>query len=335
MLVAGGLIGLAMVGCLAGNGGLIGGAPGTPTTGEHPDRVIINAVALGERSIVAVGGTQGEPARLAIATSADGGSTWGLDIPASSTGGSPPALVSVAFAGERIIGSVSCTATSSGGEVLSPAPADCLWASDDGGKTWGVMPAGRLAMPSFADAEHGWVTSVSNGLATGLRETDDGGATWQPTSDPCPTGQPFVAALALVSPGHGYLVCTADAAADGRQPWSIVEVRSGATSVRYQGVGTGRETVDGPADDLISAIAMRDDGGGYLGGARLYRTQDGGVSWIAVETSGVGSFDSIAVGPTETSFAVQFSLARETAVVGTEDGTTWRTLAAWPWYGSP
>ena len=90
------------------------------------------------------------------------------------------------------MGSMGCYTGSNG----NPTPSSCLYASDDGGRTWQDLEAGRLVDPSFADASHGvatsywepWEKSLS---APQLYATSDGGHSWQVQPDPCGPDYPL------------------------------------------------------------------------------------------------------------------------------------------------
>lgn len=153
-----------------------------------------------------------------------------------------------------------------------------LLATADGGLSWSdtpVVPGGEqfLREPRFPTAEAGYVISTAQGRPV-LLGTRDGGASWAQVY-PHPDTEPRVpmavvdartafTAVTLLDPGA--ILRTADA---GRT-WQEVAALPGETVL-------GLSFPDGPHG---WALTERWDGAGLV--RSLYRTADGGATWIAL-----------------------------------------------------
>jgi hypothetical protein len=154
--------------------------------------------------IVAVGGTQDDRGGLVLARSDDAGIDWTISRPSN------PALVTVAAAGDRLVGATDCYQQRTDTGPIEPAPTTCLYGSDDRGQTWSDLGAGRLVDPTFADASDGW-THTPNRLGHDRPccvVCDD--RWWYHLAGvgrPCDGDTPWSAGAALVEPRHGYIIC--------------------------------------------------------------------------------------------------------------------------------
>lgn len=305
---------------------LLGGKP-VGYEGQAPQRVNIWAVTVrGVNELIAVGGTEDARGNLVVARSGDAGATWTILT-------SPvPAMTRVAFAGDRLIGSITCLPRSSGGEPLEPGPTSCLYSSDDGGATWNDAGAGRLVDPTFPDSSYGWAHAQAPTGST-LYESADGGTTWAEFTEPCPTSTPLIRSAVATGSRAGYVMCFGEARPIG-QPWALIEVDGASVAIKYEGKISGAEPRHGLLDDAIQGFTMRADGIGLIWTTEsLYQTTDRGSTWTEVPVSGLapGSFwGGGAMVDQNLTYLVRRGNA--TAVVARQ-GTAWRTLISWPIFG--
>lgn len=257
-----------------------------PAPAPSLQEVAISAVtATASGDLLAVGSTGGVADAGALARSTDGGLSWTLTrVPL-------PALNRIATAGTRIVVSRYCLPPSAGGNPVGPAPASCLFASDDDGATWRDLEAGPLVAPTFVDASYGWAhEQFPRGRE--LLHSSDGGLTWQELDRPCPPNKPLLNQAVVTGHHAGYVLCFAEASAAG-QPWSLLQrMASGELLTVAEGTISYGETHD-LSDEFVQGFSIRADGAGFIwtsGG--VYRTVDGGRAWDVVPAAGLdaGSF---------------------------------------------
>ncbi len=109
----------------------------------------------------------------------------------------------------------------------------------------------------------------------GLVSTRDGGKSWQPLSSPCPRFASFSAAVELVTPTLGWIVCAGQPGA-GQQLKAVYRTSDGGgTWRRLSGALSGSGYVYG--------ASFARDGFGLIweGRGTLYVTRDGGSRWTA------------------------------------------------------
>jgi photosystem II stability/assembly factor-like uncharacterized protein len=151
---------------------------------------------------------------------------------------------------------------------------DKILATTDGGRHWRVQDRGQLDLTSvdFVSSEVGWAVGTHSVLAT-----TDGGAHWAALPEPCP----LIRSVHFISPAIGFAVAggrnvsdfgpeapeaggAALATSDGGHSWRALPAPTGAQTICFSGPRSG-----------------------WLGAAgRLYRTTDGGRSWVQV-TAGI------------------------------------------------
>lgn len=321
------------------------------------------AAAFDAQHIVAVGGSLGNEGSLVLVRTEDGGKTWSTERPDA------PALASLALAGGRLYGSRACQPTyppeygasgvdgtypSGAFNSPRPAPASCLYYSDDRGITWHDAGAGRLVDPTFADALHGWAHSEYDQLEqppTTLYSTADGGRTWQVEPSPCDAATPWIEQAIATGPDAGYALCVGrydpTAPLTEVQAWELVQVAPGA--VRTVRLGPGSPSL--PTDTGNGSFAMRADGAGWVytysydmtrieshGGNvtvhAIRRTEDGGRSWtVPQEVSDWPGLQSVSFVSATTGFAVVPTGSKSTVMATTDGGRTWHAIAAWELWG--
>jgi photosystem II stability/assembly factor-like uncharacterized protein len=324
------------------------------------------AAAFDAQNVVAVGEAEG--GGLLLVRSADGGRTWKSEHP------NAPAMRYLARAGTRLYGSIGsgvagCVPTyppemsePSGADVyygsgvdhsFYPAPASCLYYSDDQGRTWHDAKAGQLVDPSFADASNGFAHTEMDtiGKAAGLLyATTDGGRSWHSLASPCGPATPYIQQAVATGADAGYVLCAAAwiSSTDPMETaaWKLVQVQPNGQPI----VRLGSDSSSVPPASYPAGFFMRPNGSGwalisattpspasegtYGEASYVYRTVDGGESWQSEES--VGDWP-VALGPSfvsdEVGFAAFTSTGSESGVVETTDGgLTWRTLAAWEWW---
>lgn len=327
--------------------------------------VIWAVAAFDEQHVVAVGGKGDASGDLLLLRSSDGGRTWGVEHP------NAPVLTSLAVAGDRLYGSSECLpkyppdyALPSDAHVQSgpgvdlsfhPAPASCLYYSDDRGATWHDTGAGRLVDPSFADPMNGWAHAPYDALgktATTLYSTVDGGRTWHTAPTPCDSRMPWIRGAIATGPGTGYLLCigpTDDMAEPPQEAdWELLQIRPGSAPIQR----LGSRTAGMPANTGAGGFFMRADGTGWVytettgpaqatGGAAyvqtysIYRTGDGGQLWDRPQDASTDwpGAQSVSFVTATNGFAAFRSLGSWSGVMATTNGgRTWSVLAAWGWW---
>lgn len=301
-------------------------------TRPAPSAVDLWAVASSDAiHIVAVGGTDDSRGALVVATSNDGGANWTVASPPG------PALTTLATAGEMLLGGTECYQSRTDSGPIEPAPTSCLFASDDGGRSWYDLNVGRLVDPSFIDERTGWAhTPIDVGLSTPatLFATTDGGRSWQEAGHPCTGVTPWIHKAVLVSPGHGYVLCQGGAQNGGSSyPWQLLELTAGGNTVVHQQGDTYAPGAPFGGDDVYG-VGMLADGHGYLLTQKVWRTGDGGQTWAALATGKtVGSFESVVMIDDSTAFVSLRALGNYTRIYGTSDGgDSWALLGSWPFY---
>jgi photosystem II stability/assembly factor-like uncharacterized protein len=324
------------------------------------------AAAFDDRHIVGVGEAEG--GRLLLVRSTDGGRTWNSEHP------NAPAMRYLARAGTRLYGSLGTFAADcvptyppemyepSGADVyygsgvdhsFYPAPASCLYYSDDQGRSWHDTGAGQLVDPTFADASNGLAHTEMDtiGKAVGLLyATTDGGRSWHSLVSPCGPATPYIQQAVATAADTGYVLCTA-AWVSSTDPmetaaWKLVQVEpNGGPIVRLSS-----DSSSVPPASYLAGFFMRPNGSGwalisattpspasdqpYGQVTYVYRTLDDGESWQSEESAGDWP---VALSPSfvsdEVGFAAFTSTGSKSGVMETTDGgLTWRTLVAWDWW---
>jgi len=235
--------------------------------------------SLGQDRLIAVGSSEdisaGAPTSGVVARSDDGGRNWTVAYPDLA------ALTYVAAAGDRIIVSRYCLASTAGGQDVGRTPSTCLFASDDGGHTWRDLGAGRLVDPTFVDASYGWAHDQIP-AGTELDETLDGGNSWTALDSGCPPDKPRIYRAVVTGRQEGYLICFAEPT-DAGQPWALVRrTASGQGNVLLEGDSSWGTSTKGLADEYVRGFTIRPDGLGLLWTDGLYSTSDGGQAWTPV-----------------------------------------------------
>jgi hypothetical protein len=331
LVVGAGLFGLAGAGPIAGllHQNSCAGCEGS---------AIWAVAAIDSQHVVGVGGTDDYNGRLVLVRSEDGGKTWSVEHP------NAPALTSLALAGDRLYGSTECLPTypqdyglpsdewgypPATDRSIQPAPASCLYFSDDRGKTWHDADAGRLVDPSFADALHGWAHSPDDWLGqtpTTLYSTSDGGRTWHAESFACDPNSPWIREAVATGAGAGYVLCTAHQG----PAWQIMQVRPGM-------VADVRSSTHTSALEYVGGLYMRPDGSGWISASSgLYLTTDRALTWTLASgqvSPGWGYPQGASAISDATAFAAFRSTGAKSGILMTGDGgSSWRVLIAWDWW---
>ncbi len=185
----------------------------------------------------------------------------------------------------------------------------------DGGKTWtgSVIDDGSLNDVQFVDRLEGWVV----GKDMALHKTTDGGATWSESQpNGFPVGEDFYR-VAFFGGNVGYVLGyhgvykTVDGGANWANNW--------LPNIQYRGAW---------------GMSFPDESTGYLLGSRytepdpsiLYRTKDGGASWLPVEGSKASALQTVLT----ICFVDELTgWAGGGVILKTEDGgETWRSQLA-------
>jgi photosystem II stability/assembly factor-like uncharacterized protein len=172
---------------------------------------------------------------------------------------------------------------------LLTGDAGVMYATSDGGATWGVqhLPKGFMPMDAaFLDADHGWACGQSFAEERGdaIIHTDDGGVHWtvQPTVDAAGTDYGFTS-ICFTDAQHGWAVGVGEAGDS-----VLLATVDGGLSWRRAGAGQPIE------QDTLGTIIMRDSSRGWLLGESVWRTADGGATWARCEGIGQMQDGSIA-----------------------------------------
>ena len=151
---------------------------------------------------------------------------------------------------------------------------DKILATTDGGRRWIVQDTGKVGLTSvdFISSKAGWAVGLRTVLAT-----TDGGAHWTALPEPCLP----IRSVHFVTPDVGFAVAGGGA---------VVDITAEAPEVAGVVLTTGNggrswRVLRSPAN--AQTVCFSDARNGWLGaGGRLYRTSDGGHSWVLV-TAGV------------------------------------------------
>lgn len=286
--------------------------------------------AFDAQHVIAVGGTVDDRGGLLVTRSEDAGASWLISHP------SAPALVTVAAAGDHLLGATACLQQRTDTGPIEPAPNSCLYTSDDGGATWTDLAAGRLVDPSFANASDGWAhPPVDPGIVAPatLYSTANGGASWQEAARPCGSDTPWIARAVLVGPQHGYVICRGLPNTGSAYPWRLIELgRDGTVDVLLRG-STGDAGSPFGGDDLYG-LMMLPDGHGFLLTSTIYRTIDGGRNWTETPTGeSRGAFEGGVIVSDSVAYVCLRALGNYTRIYGTIDGgESWSLLGSWPFH---
>ena len=144
-----------------------------------------------------------------------------------------------------------------------------IMATTDGGAHWIVQDSGKLQLTSvdFVDSHHGWAVGADSLLAT-----SDGGAHWTALAEPCPS----IRQVHFVSPLAGFAIAGGTELAGFDFP--TVPQRGGVVLTTTDGGHTWRRL---PSPPRAQSVCFNATSNGWLGaGGALYRTMDGGRSWV-------------------------------------------------------
>lgn len=280
----------ARTGTTVGDNGLIlrtidGGA--TWTNQDSDTRAGLRGVSFVDADNGLVVGTITTAPGPTVLHTSDGGATWNHDYPLTPVVHAIPDFQSVAML--------------DGSQAIAVGGAGNILRSADGGRNWEdrtQAPAFRLFKVSFADA--------NNGVAVGfgdILQTTDGGATWQRRSEDLTLlwDVAYSSATNVVAVGGRYL-----------PPGGGIVVRStdaGATWTTITGVG-------GRAVDFADAST-----GTLVGDKAIFRTIDGGASWLPQPSGSTENLNDVAVLNADIGIAVG---DKGTIVRTTDGGTQWQ-----------
>jgi len=231
---------------------------------------------------------------------------------------------------------------------------DLAWASGssgtiqrtvDAGRSWQQVgaPAGASGL-DFRDVE-AWsaqraiLMAAGPATASGLWRTEDGGASWSKILD-CLWAEGFFDGMAFWDAQSGLLVGDPVAGrlmilrtADGGSTWTPVEVMPRTQTGEYAFAASGSSV-------CVQAGGLAWIGTGGAGAARVWRSEDGGRVWQAVDSPLFQGRESAGI------FSIAFADARHGVIVGgdylkpesrertaawSEDGGhTWTTSATPP-----
>jgi hypothetical protein len=152
---------------------------------------------------------------------------------------------------------------------------DVILATADGGQRWSVQDRGRLNLTAvdFISPQVGWAVGTGS-----LLRTTDGGARWIPLPDPC------VRSVHFVSASVGFAI----AGGTNNSQFGLTAPEAGGTVLTTTDGGRSWRPVPGPKNPQV--VCFNTSSQGWLGAAgMLYRTNDGGSSWIEA-TAGPGGF---------------------------------------------
>jgi hypothetical protein len=145
---------------------------------------------------------------------------------------------------------------------------DAILATTDGGLRWTAQRTGPLGLTSvdFISSQVGWAVGTDTLLAT-----SDGGAHWTALPEPCPP----IRSVHFISPDAGFAVAGGRNLGDFGP--AIPEI-AGVVLATGDG-GRSWQVLPTPADP--QTVCFSDPRDGWLGAdGRLYRTTDGGRSWV-------------------------------------------------------
>jgi hypothetical protein len=301
--------------------------------------------ALSETQLVAVGGTDDVSGKLVVATSSDAGKIWSISYPDA------PALTTLARVGSRLVGATECDQT----VTEQPTPTSCLFASDDGGRTWQDLKAGTLVDPSFADASHGVALSAM-ALRIGstpehrtLYATSNAGSTWQAEPNPCDSEYPWLEQAVAVGLDAAIVRCSRLFDQASKPAWELVRVQPGVGRTVVASYGSPGDLFDGV---YVSTLALSSAGigyiigtgragtpdsqpttsPGYVWGLYVYRTTDGGASWTSVAAPTLPLWSGTVVSDSLAYFSVRDTGIFTGVVVTRDGGATWAELAHWDFF---
>jgi photosystem II stability/assembly factor-like uncharacterized protein len=198
--------------------------------------------------------------------------------------------------------------------------------TDDAGFSWTQMPSGTtqaLYRVHFVDPNDGWIAG-QNGL---ILHTTDGGKTWQPQQSGT---QVYLFSLSFVDREHGWAVGDRSillSTVDGGAHWSLHKIIPPS-----QRNLTPDEAIVSQ-DPILYDVQFLNPQTGWVVGefGKIYRTNDGGRSWIEQEQTLLGA-EVVDLLDLPTFFGVHFSDAENGLAAGldgklarTHDGgATWK-----------
>ncbi len=272
-----------------------------------------------------------QPCKGVVLRTQDGGQTWQtvLAIPTNGVQGEPIRQIQ-AVDGQRAwaltLDQTPCTFP-----CLS-----YLQRTTDGGRTWTILLHGEIAAIRFASASRGWVAlddTPTSGTVE-VRETSDGGATWQ-TGLRTATGNAMALDAATISTAwlltRDGAYCTSSSCAK----YALLRTDNGGVSWSYLGnpkdftVGCSGGHLAGPlfANPARGWLGLSlGAGGANVGPGGILTSEDGGRTWRCAttppNTSLVSAADSLHVWA-----AAEDRLTQSTALYTTQDaGRTWQAL---------
>lgn len=207
-----------------------------------------------------------------------------------------------------------------------------LFRSNDGGMTWqrlldpyddgGIQICQKTGM-HFADAQHGWLTGDCGGVAPGvlLFRTEDGGTSWQDVTLPAPPEEPGLFGDQSVCGSYHPASVSPD------QIRLIVQCRlytsdpPAITSYFYTTEDSGTTWTPRPYPG--GTLLVENEQNLLSLGTEIFRSDDGGKSWIRLSTvTWEGDFSFAG----DVGWAVARSDGAVALVKTTDRGATWSIL---------
>lgn len=226
--------------------------------------------------------------------------------------------------------------------------------TNDGGKTWsktalpgvpyqdvGLMSSGFI---DFADAQHGWLVrdlgAVMGQEAVDIFATTDGGATWTLVDHTAQTGS-SAGSLPLFGVKVGITFSTA------KTGWAVLQLPTSGAIPLYQTADGGKTwaqaTLPAPKSvslsnaqinplapptffgqqDGVFAATLVDFSAGGKDVTVVWRTQDGGSSWVPVSTPATSAPMSLSFANAQTWFLLGTT---GSLLVTTDAGANWKTI---------
>jgi photosystem II stability/assembly factor-like uncharacterized protein len=231
--------------------------------------LLLGALAVAV-SAAATGAILAAPAAAAPFTSPDGLWTWSRPLPF----GYPAKAISAPAPGELFVATTV-------GDLLT---------TTDGGASWGwsrtsaVSGFGEPQDVQFVSATEGWTWSYDATLEHAiLLHTTDGGVTWQsnltvPASPGGPLEVRFAGPLSgwvVTGPG-GYEYCELYTTTDGGQTWSAPRDLPSSDYNDFQTVAPQ----GGQRALLMETVWSTGADNGEIVGTQMWRTTDGGATWL-------------------------------------------------------
>lgn len=232
--------------------------------------------------------------------------------------------------------------TGADGVLVAAGERGHLLKSTDGGATWQQQPTptrATLTAVYFADPNHGWAV----GHDEAILRTTDGGATWALVHFEPDRQQPLLDVW-FANAQDGFAVGAFSVVyrtSDGGATWAPHEfapqsrAKPAAPSPAMPAAASAAATADDEAVDMgddegldqphLNAIAGSSSGKLYIGAeaGHLYRSDDGGATWLELPSSYEGSYFGVL--PLDGDSVLAFGL-RGHLFRSDDAGATWRRL---------